>query len=148
MRIHLSSVCPHVWDTQCEVCFSPFSLPSVSLPLAVLEGHFGSQPCLLPSDPFQCGLFSTFSCLESAATLQVVFWITYTGVDIIQVYPWHEVNSVGSSYPPSSLGIPIGILIGIVLTIQMVLSSMNILTIFTVLINEHEMQKKDLKETT
>lgn len=53
--------------------------------------YFGCQPHLW------CGLFPTISCRVCSASLQVVFWVTYTDVDVISLYAWDEV-SLGSSY--------------------------------------------------
>ena len=87
-------------------CFSPLSVPmALFLPETVPWVCLPSPLSLKPSYPLQYGLFSRFSFGGCSASLQVVFWVTYIGVNVISLYPLDEV-SLGSSYSailPASL---------------------------------------------
>lgn len=85
---------PHVWDSWCGVCSSPFPVLVVSVPF-VVSSHWSLV--LFPSTPFLCGLLSKINCRVCSTSLCVIFWISCTDVIIIQVYPCGKV-SLESSY--------------------------------------------------
>lgn len=57
-----------------NICISPFSGPVLSLPLAESSvGLFSSPPCLHPSNPLPCGLFSMLNYGESVLPVLKLF---------------------------------------------------------------------------
>lgn len=79
-----------MWVPQCDSLYLFPLCTHGSLPPAESLGL-----CL--SYLFQCCLISAFSCRACSASIQVVFWLIYTHVSVIYLYPWDEV-SLGSSY--------------------------------------------------
>ena len=71
------------WIPSVRDCFTPLSAPPAPSPPSMALVCFAPRPCLHSSNLLQCGLFSTCSCGDCSASLQVIIWVSCTAVSIV-----------------------------------------------------------------